>query len=75
MWSLKYDTKCLLNRNRQGEQTCGCQSRGREVWAGSLGLADLLHTEWISNKVLWYTTGHCIQYPDINHSGKEYKIE
>ena len=61
--------------DRQGEQTCGCQSWGGEVWVGSLGVADLLYTEWISNKVLRYTTGHCIQYPDINHSGKEYRIE
>ena len=39
---------------------------GLGVW----GLADrckLLHLEWINNKVLMY-----IQYPVINHNGKEY---
>ena len=32
----------------------------------------LLYTEWINNKVLLYSTENCIQYPMINHSGKEY---
>ena len=27
---------------------------------------------WMSNKVLPYSTGNYIQYPKINHSGKEY---
>ena len=30
----------------------------------------LLHTEWISNKVLLCSTGNYIQYPAINHNGK-----
>ena len=29
--------------------------------------------EVINNKVLLYTTGNYIQYPEINHNGKEYK--
>ena len=28
---------------------------------------------WISNKVLWNSTGNYIQYPGINHNGKEYE--
>ena len=32
----------------------------------------LLHIGWINNKVLLYSTGNCIQYPVINHDGKEY---
>ena len=35
----------------------------------------LLHIEWINSKVLLYTTGNYIQYPGINHYGKEYKKE
>ena len=31
----------------------------------------LLHMEWINNKVLLYSTGNYIQYPIINHNGKE----
>ena len=32
----------------------------------------LLYIEWI-NKGLLYSTGNYIQYPVINHNGKEYK--
>ena len=33
----------------------------------------LLYIEWINNKVLLYSTGNYIQYPVINHNGKEYE--
>ena len=33
----------------------------------------LLLTEWRINKVLLYSTGNYIQYPEINHDGKEYE--
>ena len=33
----------------------------------------LLYIEWISNKVLFYSTGNYSQYPVINHNGKEYE--
>ena len=32
----------------------------------------LLYTEWINNKVLPYSIENYIQYPVINHNGKEY---
>ena len=32
---------------------------------------ELLYTEWINNKVLLQSTGNYIQYPVINHHGKE----
>ena len=34
-----------------------------------------LFIEWIKNKVLIYSTGNYVQYPVINHNGKEYKNE
>ena len=38
---------------------------------GSSGLADAnCCLEWINNKVLLYSTGNYIQYPVINHNGK-----
>ena len=44
-----------------------------EDWGESLGLIDAnLHTGW-KNKVLLYSTGNYIQYPMINHDGKDYK--
>ena len=33
----------------------------------------LLYIGWINNKVLPYSTGNYIQYPVINHNGKEYE--
>ena len=42
---------------------------------GSLGLADANeYTGWI-NKVLLYSAGNYIQYPMINHNGKQYEKE
>ena len=32
---------------------------------------ELLHLEWINNKVLIDSTGNCIQYPMISYNGKE----
>ena len=57
------------------EQTCGCQ--GGEVWGregGEVAVSrwKLLYIEWTNNKVLLYSTENYIQYPMINHNGKEY---
>ena len=37
-----------------------------------LKCVSLLNLEWIKNKVLMYSTGNYMQYPMINHNGKEY---
>ena len=49
-------------------------------WVGwgrkGLGVWDrckLLYRGWINNQFLLYRTGNSIQYPVINHNGKEYK--
>ena len=46
-----------------------------EGWIGSLGLADAnwLYTEKINSNVLLHSAGNSIQYPVINHNGKEYE--
>ena len=63
--------------HRHREQTCSCQA-GEGVGEGrigSLGLADANYyiENGLNNKVLQYSTGNCIQYPLINHNGKEKK--
>ena len=42
-------------------------------WEFGVGRCKLLHLAWINNKVLMYSTGNYVQYPVLNHSGKEYK--
>ena len=63
--------------HRHGEQTCGCQgggeSGGRMEWEFGINRCKLLCIEWINNKVPLYSTGNYIQYPEINHNGKEIK--
>ena len=41
-------------------------------WEFSISRCELLYTGWI-NKVLLWSTGNYIQYPAINHDGKECK--
>ena len=55
------------------EQTCGCQGQeGREwdEWGVGVSRCKLLHLDWISNKVLMYTTGNYIQSLGIDHKGR-----
>ena len=59
--------------HRHREQTPGCQeggSWGREV--GVISRCKLLYIDWINNKVLLYSTENYIQYPIIDHNGKEH---
>ena len=69
----------VKHKQTQGhrKQTCDCQRWGRgKGWTGSWGLASiykLLHVEWINTKVQLFSTGNYIQYPVINHHGKEYE--
>ena len=60
--------------HRHREQTCGCQGGGG--WGGmewEFGVSGCkpLYIGWI-NEVLLYSKGSYIQYPVINHKGKEY---
>ena len=66
--SLRYRSPSLAVAKRR---------EGGRGWTGSLELADINYhiysLEWIKNKVLLYSTENCIQYPVINHNGKEYE--
>ena len=44
-------------------------------WEFGIGInsCKLLYTGWINNKFLLYNRGNYIQYPVINHNGKEYE--
>ena len=45
---------------------------GGMEWEAGISRCELLYIEWINNKVLLYSTENYIQYPMINHNGKEY---
>ena len=51
----------------------GERGRERKDWELGINRCKLLYIRWINNKVLPYSTGNYIQYPVINHNGKEYE--
>ena len=79
MWNLKYDINELIYETETGTQTwrtdlcCQGGGGGGMSWEFGISRCKLLHVEWINNKVLLYSTGNYIQYPVINHNGKEYE--
>ena len=48
---------------------------GGKGWEFGISRFKLLYIGWINNKVLPYSTGNYIQYPVINHNGKEKKLD
>ena len=82
MWNLKCDTNHISTKQKQTyrnrKKTCGCRRkrcRGEKDWEFGISRGKLLAIGWINNKVLLYSTGSYIQYPVINHNGKENEKE
>ena len=81
MWNLKYDTNELIYETERDSQTQrtdlwlprGKVGGGGKDWEFGISRCKLAYTGWINNKVLVYSTGSYIQYPGINHNGKEYE--
>ena len=76
MWDLKYDTKEPIYETEREpwtqEMTGGCQGRGLGGRRGHLALAGIsFYIGWIK-KVLLHSMKNCIQYPIIEHNGKDY---
>ena len=44
-------------------------------WEFGISRCKLVYRKQINSKVLLYSTGNYIQYPVINHNGKEYEKE
>ena len=69
-----------LNKGEgQTERTdCGwlprLRDRGKD-WEFGISRCKLLYIGWINSNVLLYSTENYIQYPVINHNGKEYEKE
>ena len=80
MWNLNYDTNELIYKtDSQTERTdlwlLRWEGEGGMDWEFGISRCKLLYIEWINNKVLLNSTGNYIQYPVINHNGKEYEKE
>ena len=83
MWNLKCGTNEPIYKIETDSQTYridlwllrGRQRGGGKDWEFAVSRCKLLYIEWINNKVLLYSTGNYIQYPEINHNGKDYKKE
>ena len=45
---------------------------GGMEWEFGVSRCQLLYIGWINSKVLLYSTENYVQYPVINHNGKEY---
>ena len=50
----------------------GKGSQGGKDWVFGIRKCKLAYTGWINNEVLLHSIGNYIQYPVINHNGKEY---
>ena len=75
MTQMNLSTKQKENHGHR-EKTGGCRGGGvggGMEWEVGVSTCKLLYIliEWI-NKVLLYSTENNIQYPMINHNGKEY---
>ena len=77
MWNLKYDTNEPIYETKRESWTQRTdrwlpRGWGRDGVGGWLSRHKLLYIQWISSKVLLDSTESYIQYPMINHNGKEY---
>ena len=63
--------------HRHSKQAYGYQRGmgGGMDWEFGISRCKLVCIEWINSKVLLHSTGNHIQYPVINHNGKEYEKE
>ena len=77
MWNLKYDTNESIYETESGAQRIDWWLPRGGVWGGmewetGVSRCKVLYIGWINKKVLLYSTGNYVQYPVINHNGKEY---
>ena len=78
MWNLNdtnepiYETESLMDIENRLVVAKGEGFGGGMEWEVGASRCKLLYMEWINNKVLLCSTENCIQYPMINHNGKEY---
>ena len=78
IWNLIMTQMNISTKQKQTDIENRCvvvkeEGRGGGMdWEFGISRCKLLYTGYINNKVLQYSTGNYIQYPVINHNGKEY---
>ena len=80
MSNLKYDTNELIYETETDSliKRTDMVGEGEMDWVSGVGRCKLLHSEWISNKVILYSIGNYIQSLQIRqkrNKGKQYKKE
>ena len=65
----KTDKKTVFSRPVVAKED---ESGGGIEYESAFSICKLLYIECISNKILLYNTENYLQYPVINHNGKEY---
>ena len=45
---------------------------GGKGWELGISSCNLVYTGWINKNILLYSTGNCIEYPAVNHDGREH---
>ena len=63
-------TKLFFSINRLEAAKSG-EGWEKDILEFGISRCKLLYIEWMNNKVLLYGIGNYIQYPVINHNGKE----
>ena len=53
----------------------GMQNLTKSITIKMYETQTIIYVKWLNNKVLLYSTGNYIQYPILNHNGKEYEKE
>ena len=74
-WTYLQDRNRLTDRENRLVVAKGEGGGGGKDWEFGISTCKLLYTGWINNKVLLHNTGNYIQYPVINHNGKQYEKE
>ena len=79
-WSWRKDTSVISGRSKYKSSPelwflRGKGSGGGVSWEFGISRCKLVYIEWINNKILLYSPGNYIQYPVINHNGKENEKE
>ena len=77
MWNLKYGTNELIYETDKEIKLVVAKwgHWGGTDWELVISRCKQLYREWINNKIRLHSTEDYVQYPVINHNGKEYEKE